>query len=282
MRKFTVGNIDDINRPARNDTSVRSALASENRFASSGSRTNARTTRMPVICSRSTRFTWSMRSCIRRNAGTIRETSSPSTTAATGIATTSTIDSSTLWRTARMTPTTIVIGAAMAIVHAHHHQHLHLLHVVRDARDQRRRAELADLSGREIGDLVEEVLAQVAAEAHRDAAAVEHGGRREHDLDDREEQHHAAPADDVRGVAGKDAVVDDARDDRGQRERGRGLHRLQQHDEQQRVCDTGRDAIAGAGSAWLLRFRRCRAGTTARARRATSAHRRASDVSSTA
>ena len=118
MRKFTVGNIDDIRRPARSDTSVRSALASEKRRASCGSRTNARTTRIPVICSRSTRFTWSMRSCINRKAGTMRDTSVPSTTAATGIATTRMIDNSTLWRSARMTPTTIVIGAAMAIVHA--------------------------------------------------------------------------------------------------------------------------------------------------------------------
>ena len=33
MRKLTVGNIDDISRPARSDTSVRSALASSNRRA---------------------------------------------------------------------------------------------------------------------------------------------------------------------------------------------------------------------------------------------------------
>ena len=34
----------------------------------------------------------------------------------------------------------------------HQHEHLHLLHVVGDAGDQRRRAELADLPGREAGD----------------------------------------------------------------------------------------------------------------------------------
>ena len=38
--------------------------------------------------------------------------------AASGIATTNTIDSPTSWRTAITTPTTIVIGAATAIVHA--------------------------------------------------------------------------------------------------------------------------------------------------------------------
>ena len=83
-------------------------------------------------------------------------------------------------------PTTIVIGAAIAIVHAITDEHLHLLHVVRDARDQRRRAERADLARREVGHLVEEVAAQVAAEAHRDLAAVVDGRDREHDLDERE------------------------------------------------------------------------------------------------
>ncbi len=43
-----------------------------NRFCSSGSRTKARTTRMPVICSLSTALTRSTRTCISRNAGTIR------------------------------------------------------------------------------------------------------------------------------------------------------------------------------------------------------------------
>src|SRR4051794_1954634 len=47
MRKFTVGNIVDISRPARSETSVRSPFALLNRFTSCGSRTNARTTRMP-------------------------------------------------------------------------------------------------------------------------------------------------------------------------------------------------------------------------------------------
>ena len=42
----------------------------------------------------------------------------PSTIAATGIANTRTIDRPTSWRSAMITPTTIVIGAAIAIVHA--------------------------------------------------------------------------------------------------------------------------------------------------------------------
>jgi hypothetical protein len=118
MRRLTVGNIDAISRPARSDTTVRSSLASLKRAVSCGSRTNARTTRMPVICSRSTRFTWSMRSCMSRKAGTICDTIRPRTTAATGMATTRIADKPTSCRTAMITPTTIVMGAAMAMVHA--------------------------------------------------------------------------------------------------------------------------------------------------------------------
>ncbi len=73
---------------------------------------------MPVICSRNTRLIWSIRSCISRKAGTICETIRPSTTAATGIANTRMIDKPTSWRNAMITPTTIVIGAAIAMVHA--------------------------------------------------------------------------------------------------------------------------------------------------------------------
>ena len=52
-------------------------MAVANRSVSCGSRTNARTTRMPVICSRSTRLTSSMRACISRKLGTIRLTTKP-------------------------------------------------------------------------------------------------------------------------------------------------------------------------------------------------------------
>ena len=72
MMNVTVGNIAAISRPARSDVSVSSVLAPAKRAASSGSRTKARTTRMPVICSRSTELTLSMRNCITWNAGTIR------------------------------------------------------------------------------------------------------------------------------------------------------------------------------------------------------------------
>jgi hypothetical protein len=72
MISITVGNVAAIRRPARSDVCVSSSFACEKRSTSCGSRTNARTTRMPVICSRNTRFTRSMRNCIAWNEGTIR------------------------------------------------------------------------------------------------------------------------------------------------------------------------------------------------------------------
>ena len=69
---ITTGNIDAISRPTEVAVAVTSALALANRAVSYGSRTNARTTRMPVICSRSTRFTVSIRPCMTLNSGRIR------------------------------------------------------------------------------------------------------------------------------------------------------------------------------------------------------------------
>ena len=112
----TVGNIADISRPDWSAVSVRSSLASAKRSASFGSRTKARTTRMPVICSRSTAFTLSIRICISWNDGTIRYTIEPSTMTAAGMANTRTIDSCRLSRTAMIVPITIVSGAAIIIV----------------------------------------------------------------------------------------------------------------------------------------------------------------------
>ncbi len=63
---ITTGNMAAIQRPTVTDTSVSSAFARPNRSLSSGSRTKARSTLMPVICSRRTRFTMSIRACITR------------------------------------------------------------------------------------------------------------------------------------------------------------------------------------------------------------------------
>ena len=72
MVRSTAGNITAIIRPVVSEVSVRSSLAFPKRTTSSGSRTNARTTRIPVICSRRIWFTRSMRSCILVNCGCIR------------------------------------------------------------------------------------------------------------------------------------------------------------------------------------------------------------------
>lgn len=114
---ITVGNINPINRPPRRATLVSTWLLSSKRAVSYGSRTKARTTRMPVICSRSTRFMSSMRSCIDRNVGTIRAITLPMVRMSTGIATARIHVSSTSSCRAKMMPPMAVMGAAMSIVH---------------------------------------------------------------------------------------------------------------------------------------------------------------------
>ena len=74
----------------------------------------------------------------------------------------------------------------------HHDEHLHLLHVVRDASDQRRRSEAADLAGRELRHLVEQVAPHVAPERHRHPGAEANRDDREDDLHEREGEHHRA------------------------------------------------------------------------------------------
>ena len=67
---------------------------------------------MPVICSRSTRFTVSIRSCTTRNSGRIFQISSPMEITSTGTATMISQDSTTSSRRAMITPPIMVIGAA--------------------------------------------------------------------------------------------------------------------------------------------------------------------------
>ncbi len=71
---------------------------------------------MPVICSRRTRLTASMRVCISRKPGTIREMIRPTARTSTGTQTTSSQDSPRSSRSAISTPPTIMIGAATIIV----------------------------------------------------------------------------------------------------------------------------------------------------------------------
>ncbi len=108
---MTTGNISAMSRVTTRPAPVRSALAAPNRSCSHGSRTNARTTRMPVICSRRIRFTSSTADCIRRNCGTMRRMMSPRVIPSTGTATTTSHDSDTSSRSAITMPPTMVIGA---------------------------------------------------------------------------------------------------------------------------------------------------------------------------
>ncbi len=98
-------------------TAVRSRLASAKRSVSSGSRTNARTTRTPVICSRRSRFTSSILVCITRKLGTIREMMKARASARTGTVTPISQDSPRSSRIAMITPPTIMIGAITISVH---------------------------------------------------------------------------------------------------------------------------------------------------------------------
>ena len=111
MVSSTAGNITAIIRPVFSDVSVRSALPLPKRTASSGSRTKARTTRMPLICSRSTWFTRSMRFCIFVNCGCMRIATWPTLSSRIGMATRRISESGPSSRTAKITPPMIMIGA---------------------------------------------------------------------------------------------------------------------------------------------------------------------------
>jgi hypothetical protein len=113
---MTVGHIAAWSLPMRNAIPVRSLFASSKRSASAGSRTNARTTRMPVICSRSTRLTVSILGCISRNLGIIRLMMKPMLPARTGMHTSNRRDSARSSRTAITMPPTHMIGAITIIV----------------------------------------------------------------------------------------------------------------------------------------------------------------------
>ncbi len=111
VTSMTAGNMSAISRPAPSDTSNRSSFATANLARSAGSRTKARITRTPAICSRSTLLMASIRSCMSRNSGRILEMIRVTSTPSTGTATTRMDDSFTFWFSARMIPPTQMIGA---------------------------------------------------------------------------------------------------------------------------------------------------------------------------
>ena len=113
---MTVGNMNAMSLPARSDVSVSSSLAPPKRPASSGSLTKARTTRIPVICSRRTWLIRSIRSCMTWNCGTMRMITRPTQMTSTGMLTSRSSDNGPSSRTAKITPPTMVIGAATSSV----------------------------------------------------------------------------------------------------------------------------------------------------------------------
>ena len=106
-----VGNINACRRPPRSATSVTAAFASLKRFFSSGSRTNARTIRIPVSCSRRISLMRSIRSCILRNDGTMLPIMRPSNTARIGMENIKMRDKPRSCCMARITPPIEVNGA---------------------------------------------------------------------------------------------------------------------------------------------------------------------------
>ena len=220
----------------------------------SGSRTNARTTRMPVICSRSTRLTQSMRSCISRNCGIIRRMIRPIATTITGTLTSISQDRPTSSRSAMMMPPTHMIGAATSIVQVITTSICTcctslVVRVISDGAPNcpTSRAENSPTRWK-IG------AAQVAAEAHRGPRAEVDGDDRADDLDGGDQQHPAADAQDVAGVAGGDALVDDVGVEAGQVERGHGADELQQRPRASAVARTGAGRCAAVGSAQVPRL----------------------------
>ena len=105
-------------RLTRSEVAVRSAFAVSNRARSDRTRMNARTTRTPVICSRSTCvirsiFTWTC-----RKSGTAIHINTPMTAAMSGTITTMSHDRVASSRRAMMMPPIARIGALTRIVSA--------------------------------------------------------------------------------------------------------------------------------------------------------------------
>ena len=231
MTSMTSGNISAISLPTASETSVRSVLAPPKRSCSCSSRTNARMTRMPVICSRITRLTSSMLSCMARNSGRIREMMMPTPMTRAGITASSRPDSGTSSRSARMMPPTIMIGAETIIVKVISASICTcwtslVVRVISDG------APKWPTSRAEKSCTRSKMAARMSRPSrHGDLRSEVDGADGADDLHQRDGEHDAADAHDVAGVALDHAVVDDVGVERGQVERGEGLHQLQQHDQ---------------------------------------------------
>ena len=191
--------------------SVSSVFARPNRRVSCGSRTNARTTLMPVICSRRIRFTVSIRVCMARNCGSIRTITAPIAATSTGTHTAISQDSPTSSRSAMTIPPTHMIGAATSMVQVVRTSIWTcctslVLRVISDGAPNRLNSRAENSPTRWNSALRTSRPKPIAVRA----AVVDRGDRAAH-LDQRDQQHPAAGAQDVAGVAGGDAVVDDDR-----------------------------------------------------------------------
>ena len=151
----------------------------------------------------------SVRSWTRRNPGIIRLTMKPTANTSTGTLTSSSHDSTRPSRIAMMIPPTAMIGAATSIVNVISTSICTcctslVLRVISDGAPKRptSRAEKEPTWWNKRAR-------RSRPGAHRHAGAEVGGGDRGGDLGDRDEQHPPAGGDDVAGVAGGDAVVDD-------------------------------------------------------------------------
>ena len=108
---MTMGKISAWRRPTASAVPVSVVFAPANRASSKSSRTKARTTRIPVICSRMIRLTLSMDVCMIRNCGIIRRITRPTASASRGTATATSQDRPTSCFRAMTMPPTMLIGA---------------------------------------------------------------------------------------------------------------------------------------------------------------------------
>ena len=113
---ITAGMFSAIKRPARSAVPVSSSLARAKRERSASSRTKARMTRRPLICSRKMPLILSSWACMRPNRGIARAMSEATTNASRGTATSSRPDKRTSCCMAIATPPMPISGASMITV----------------------------------------------------------------------------------------------------------------------------------------------------------------------
>jgi len=94
-------------------------------------------------------------------------------------------------------------------------------------------AELGHFLLGELTDPGEDRAAQVAAQGHGRLRAEVDGDDRADDLRQGDQEHQPAGAEDVAGVTGGDALVDDVGVERGQVQRGDRLRELEHHHRRQ-------------------------------------------------